>query len=387
VLAELDRILASHSFRGSPRCTAFLKYVVHKALDGESSLKERVVAEEVFGRGVQYDSERDSIVRVSALEVRRRLRQWESTRPEGGVRIRLLAGTYLPEFEWNTGEAEKNGAQLGRRARVVWAAAGLVTLGAILLGVAWPSVRQLDGHVRRFWAPITSQSGPVLICVGQVPLIRSDAEVPAGVTMVPPGPPGIVDQRLPEGTVKASTYRYSNEYVGVGGATTLFQLGILFGQWGVPAATRIVSEVSFSDLTKSPSVLVGAYSNSWTMEMTRRLKFSIVPTKGSGKIADRDAPDRFWTTRRTADGQLVEDHAIVVRIQNKFPARPMMIIAGLTSFGTGAAGEFATNNGLLRQLAATLPPDWEEKNLEVVLRVPVSQGSAGQPTAVADHIW
>ena len=42
VLAQLNRILASHLFRHSRRYPAFLEHVVQKALDGEGDdLKER----------------------------------------------------------------------------------------------------------------------------------------------------------------------------------------------------------------------------------------------------------------------------------------------------------------------------------------------------------
>src|SRR6266545_2814208 len=77
VLAELERILASPSFRGTKRSQDFLTYVVNHALDGRTEcLKERSIGADVFGRRADYDTGDDSIVRVKASEVRKRLAQY-----------------------------------------------------------------------------------------------------------------------------------------------------------------------------------------------------------------------------------------------------------------------------------------------------------------------
>jgi hypothetical protein len=71
---QLRSILASPAFHGSKRCQQFLEYVCEKSLAGEGgSLKERTVAVEVFGRRPQADLGEDTIVRVGAREVRKRL--------------------------------------------------------------------------------------------------------------------------------------------------------------------------------------------------------------------------------------------------------------------------------------------------------------------------
>src|SRR5579884_1311038 len=100
VRQELDRIIASRVFRGSHRCQAFLQYVVSKTLEGEGQfLKERTLAVHVFGREATDDLSDDSIVRVGAREVRKRLAQYYID--EGAndpVRIELPAGSYIPTF-------------------------------------------------------------------------------------------------------------------------------------------------------------------------------------------------------------------------------------------------------------------------------------------------
>src|SRR5579883_3399505 len=79
--AQLRRILASPVFHGSKRCQQFLEYVCDKALAGDAgALKERSIAIEVFGRRPDAAGHgEDTIVRVGAREVRKRLAQYYVT--------------------------------------------------------------------------------------------------------------------------------------------------------------------------------------------------------------------------------------------------------------------------------------------------------------------
>jgi hypothetical protein len=100
---ELNSILKSHYFSGSKRCQDFLEFIVQHALDGNFDyLTERFLGAELFGRPINYETGTDSIVRVRANDVRRRLSQYYSaSHSRGQVTIDLLSGTYVPEFHWS----------------------------------------------------------------------------------------------------------------------------------------------------------------------------------------------------------------------------------------------------------------------------------------------
>jgi hypothetical protein len=73
----LERILQSSYFRASSRSKQFLRFVVEKKLDGhEGEIKERTIGIELFGRIADFETSGDSIVRVNATDVRRRLGQY-----------------------------------------------------------------------------------------------------------------------------------------------------------------------------------------------------------------------------------------------------------------------------------------------------------------------
>jgi TolB-like protein/Flp pilus assembly protein TadD len=104
---HLDEVLASHAFAGSRRTQDFLRLIVGHALRGEfDNLRERMIGAEMFGRPVSYDTGSDSVVRVKATEVRKKLAQYYiESKQEPSVRIELPSGSYVPRFCFGPGEA------------------------------------------------------------------------------------------------------------------------------------------------------------------------------------------------------------------------------------------------------------------------------------------
>lgn len=102
VRRHLDQILASRTFAGSKRTQAFLKLIVSRTLEGDTeSLHERMIGAELFDRPISYDTGNDSVVRVRASELRKKLAQYYSTEyghQESPVRIELHSGSYVPRF-------------------------------------------------------------------------------------------------------------------------------------------------------------------------------------------------------------------------------------------------------------------------------------------------
>src|SRR5579863_269984 len=104
VLKHLNDVIRSTAFQGSHRSGQFLEYIVKKALSGQfDSLKERIIGVELFGRDPSYDTGGDSIVRVTASDVRRRLLQhYGRDGASSSIRISLPTGSYIPRLRSRT---------------------------------------------------------------------------------------------------------------------------------------------------------------------------------------------------------------------------------------------------------------------------------------------
>ena len=102
VREQLRKILNSDVFRRSAQMERFLSLVVERSLGGRpDELKEYILGKDVFHRGDDYDPRADSIVRVEAQRLRRKLRQYYETQGIADtVLIDLPAGTYAPIFRY-----------------------------------------------------------------------------------------------------------------------------------------------------------------------------------------------------------------------------------------------------------------------------------------------
>jgi len=64
-----------------------------------------------------------------------------------------------------------------------------------------------------------------------------------------------------------------------------------------------------------------------------------------------------------------------------------VIVAGITQYGTLAAGEFLTNEAYFAEALKDAPGDWYQKNMQVVLSTRVMSGKNGPPEVLAVYFW
>jgi hypothetical protein len=77
IRAQLETILASEVFSRSRHLRRFLSFVVEQNLAGQGhSLKESVLAHELYGKGTDFDGAIDPVVRVDARRLRDKLREY-----------------------------------------------------------------------------------------------------------------------------------------------------------------------------------------------------------------------------------------------------------------------------------------------------------------------
>src|ERR1700686_1661113 len=97
---ELEAILASGIFHRAPNLAQVLTYVCAKYFEGSAEqIKEYNIAVEALGRPADFDQKRDSIVRVEAHRLRKRLREYyEAEGADHALRIDIPPGQYAPRF-------------------------------------------------------------------------------------------------------------------------------------------------------------------------------------------------------------------------------------------------------------------------------------------------
>jgi hypothetical protein len=182
-----------------------------------------------------------------------------------------------------------------------------------------------------------------------------------------------------------------DRYVVLGDVECLLRLASLFEKTGKLYHIRGERSTSFADLSEDPAVLIGAFDNQWTLRAAGQLRFTFVKNaaRDTDLVRDQQHPDNTaWNlTGHWPYWDVTYDYAIVSRILNTTTLHPLVIAAGITQYGTMAAGEFLTNREYFAEAAPQLPRGWEKKNLQIVLRVPVVNRVPGHPRILTVHVW
>lgn len=98
--AELDLVLSSRTFARTNNLGRFLGFICDKYFEGTTSeIKEYSIAVQALGRSEDFDPQLDTVVRVTAHNLRKRLELYYSTEgADHAVQICLPPGHYIPQF-------------------------------------------------------------------------------------------------------------------------------------------------------------------------------------------------------------------------------------------------------------------------------------------------
>jgi len=390
---ELAELLKSVHFANSKRYPALLLYVVEKTLAGQSDeLKERILGIEVFHRPSDYDSNNDTVVRVAAGEVRKRLTLvYHESEVEHAVQITLPAGSYVPEF-FRTASQEAlvyplstalavpafdhlptpagfEGLALhsaSTHSRTRWWKPGVVLL-FIVLAASLGLLLHLRAAARQtsvdlFWQPVHASTNPVIICPGA--LVRSPS--------------------TPYGMVNADR---NDDYTFTSMATTL-ALADLVDRFSTSQTAYIVrptSSTTLTDMREHPVILIGAYNNEWTERLQNDLRYRFAASPAR-QIYDGINSSITWMRPASLPLNEEDDFAIVGRFHSKLTDNLVVVIAGIGKNGTEAAAQFVTTPRYM-DLLNQRSKDWASKNVEIVLKVKVVDGKSSAPTIEAMYVW
>lgn len=246
-----------------------------------------------------------------------------------------------------------------------------------------------------FWAPIFATQQPVLICLAKPVVYRPSFALYQRYAKAHPGLFATEVQRSnevlpfkPDDKIAwGDIVPYPDYGVASGDVYAAVRVSSLFGHIAKPSQVRIGANYSFEDLSNSPSVIVGAFNNKWTMQIMRGLRFSFVEDNGRYMIREQIPGGRIWRSELKQSQETGEDYAIVARLLDSKTGQFTVVAAGITGGGTQAAGDFISNSDFLERGLQLVPSGWQKKNLELILQTTVTDSVAGPPQVVASYAW
>jgi hypothetical protein len=419
VRAELLSIRASDSFSSSKRCQDFLEFVVEHALAGDYDiLTERFLGVELFGRAVDYETATDSIVRVRASDVRRRLGQYYAgQRTSRSVKIDLAAGGYIPEFHWiaepqselpssaeitSTGgyrvspiaagdqvpdrkvEGEHGASRwlfLHSKA-LIWSTVTIAVIAAVLLSF-W--FRPRSSNFDRFWGPVLDAPSSPLLNLPTTDTLQLNLD--SMRTLNP------LNQLKPGEFLKidhSNVIGFHDWHVSLPVLQATLSVALALQRKGIVPLVRIGTDLRRDELRGHPVIAVGSFSNPWIEQNVSGLRFTFdrgVSDREPPRIRDSFNPTRSWSLLHTYPDSQDKDYAIITRTFDPVTHEPFVSLAGLHSFGNQIAGEFVSQESSWNELARRAPSGWEKMNLQILLEANVIGTTPGSPKIVDVYFW
>jgi hypothetical protein len=417
VRKTLSAILKSAPFRSSAQIQKLLQHIVTETLAGRAdTLKERLIGASIFDKRSDYDTNQDPIVRLRVAEVRKRLAVYYQTAKDESVLISIPSGSFRAVFErarkqqvqplptpplqvestqvepitqpvlQEVAEPNLKASPARFRVRRWWIvlAATVVILGLVTMRYF---VSPEERAFNQFWSPVLNNSNTILIGVGNNPLYElshtyeddyfknhpGNRYEEMGLHPYIPIPPGTtIDGK--------DLHPAENTYLTIGDLMAVSDIEYVLARRNRKLDIRFVNDMTFGDLRQSPTILVGAHNNIWTMTTTENLRFGF---KGHSAIVDHFDPRQSWA----ANSDRSETYAIVARVLNSWNGKVVVVVGGVGYAGTHAAANYITDPPSVSKLVKSLPKGCEDKSIEVVLHTSVKNQIPSAPDVVATYCW
>jgi hypothetical protein len=390
--SQIEKLNRSSVLHGSESLCKLLKYLGEHSLDAPgTSLKEYQIATEVFGRPPDFDSRVDSTVRVQTGRLRSKLAEYYAGEgaPDRLV-IEITKGAYSLTYHIRppvdtpappaAHEAPKVSTQ--RSYPLSWfflsVAIGVfvVVVGAIVamrFMAPRPVVKneQVAPALRAFWGPFAS--GP------EAPLVvYSNAEFV--------GRPETGLRYFNPALDSGKAIR--DHYTGVGEVMAVHELDQIFASLKHEIHIKRGRLLTWDDAKNSDLIFIGSPSENLSLRDLRGTQDFVfsrkpsAPRKGDLMISNLHPAASEQAAYLASDGLITEDYALVALASGPNPSRRVLILAGITTFGTQAAVEFVCRAQRLDELISKTGP----APFEALLRVKVSGGVPVQSDLLSWHV-
>jgi hypothetical protein len=418
---ELRRILENKYFANSPKKTKFLEFVSEQAFLGNGEkLNEYLIGVEVYDRGVDFNPQRDPIVRVQAHEIRRLLKKYYDEDGKGSpIRLDLPSGHYVPVFSRNPEPEEvsdkppRSSVALQERSASRPQLALTVALGVLCLVLAgllvasnWTSRRSAQSQVqpRRlpdglqwFWQPFLAPAEAPLITIPNHPLLRAAHDGDSAQTIA--SGHEIPKASLPEfrdtihfRELKRFVFVPSlTDFTSVGETLGVVDLCDMFSTVGQKCRVQQSRLVNLDEIKGDNAILLGG-NQAWSGRVFLNVEGFHFQ---SGVILNRSPqPGEEAVYKPEFDSvtnQLTRDYAVVLMLPNETREKRVLLIYGIYTQGSQAAIEYLTNPEQMADLRKellkrspdhkTLPPYFQ-----LLLATTVENAVPGKSSLVALRI-
>src|ERR1700691_128655 len=396
--SQIEKLNRSTILHGSESLCKLLKYLGEHSLDSPgTSLKEYQIATEVFGRPADFDSRVDSTVRVQTGRLRSKLAEYYAGE---GAPDRLVI------------EIPKGAYSLTYHVRPP-----VETPAPTAVPTAPPATKQRSYPLSWFLISIVSGAAAALAAVAfatrfvaPLPAARNEQPAPAikafwSAFASGPDAPLVVYSNAEFVGRPETGLRYFNpvldngkqirdHYTGVGEVMAVHDLDQVFASLKHDIHIKRGRLLTWDDAKTSNLIFIGSPSENLSLRElpgTQDFVFArkpSTPRKGDLMISNLHPAASEQAAYLASDGQITEDYALIALTSGVDSIPRVLILAGITTFGTQAAVEFVCRAPRLDELISRLGPSARRQipPFEALLRVKVSGGVPVQSDLLSLHV-
>lgn len=387
--AHLRRILDSPHFVHAPQLSHFLEHLVTAALEGRTDdLKEYSLGRDVFRRGESYEPRHDSIVRVQASILRKRLSAYyENTDRAEQLRIDLPKGGYVPQFvptplvspvtesvtETTPAVGENRTSRRGLLKFAGGFAAGVTAAGATWL-FAGKSPRSSESQRKNVfsfpartispsvWGPLLNEDLPIQLAFGCPQFFRGSSLYIRDVG-INNAEGEATDRKLQELTRQLGLYLVPAPYTytGVGEILGIYQLTQFVTHQGMESHLENIQLLTPESIRNKNLILVSSYRFQTVLDLLSLPKAFVAQFDHGGAFIPLDRREgeqvRYGPE---GSGGISRSYGLISFWTKTETGGRVLSMSGITSWATQGTVMYITGEAYLRDLEHRLAGAFKE---------------------------
>jgi hypothetical protein len=410
VRREVEILLTSKHFARSEKLSSLLNYLCEKWIEGNAEqLNEYQLALEVFHRRADHSGAEDSIVRVQAHELRRRLNEYYLAEgKDRPVRIEIPKGSYRPQFTRIPVAVPVAGAPQAKSWRVGFGSSAvlysfasllLISVGLNLwfvashshpkshssvtgdLGKEYTSYSEIFGGTRSGRDILISLSNPRVLLLYGTDVAPPTSFLSNQTLPLTPQMEKTLDGREPASQTPFPhmlLHPTSDEYTGMGEAVAAYELGQLMQTLNVRSRLTQARFLNWNQALQENVIVLGLpHATPWTSENISSQFFR--ETNGGSLVLNgpvTNQPLEYGPEYDAKTGRMLTDYGVISK-ETTSTGSWVLILAGASSFGTYGAGEFLCDpqkmNPVFEKLRSLAGKNEIPQNFLVLVKVKVSE--------------
>lgn len=383
--ALVARVLSSPQFSRSTRLRDFMLYITERGInDPDTPIHEPEIALRVFGRSATQGGE-DTIVRVHASQLRKRLEQYFQT--EGASEqtvIEIPKGNYTLQFRPRPVTASETDVRVesgeaipasspgpASRFKVRWNFALLAVLFGAAVWLAWDDVRlrteqspPLATFVNLFWAPFlnSNQNLDIVLADSNFGFLQDLSGVDVSAEQYANRDyQQLIDAIPPKGGLRESAIMLMHRrYTSVGDANLARKISWLASPRSDLVLIMHARDFQPMRLKTNNVVLIGSKrSDPWAELFEPQMNFQYSYEGHPADTAIRNLKPKpgeqvLYRADEASGHRIPEGFCVVARLPNLSGKGKALLIAGTETEATEAGGDFVLSDASLAQLHRVL---------------------------------